>query len=600
MTIALAVGLVIIALILLSTERIPLEISSLAIVVLIVLSGLVEPDDALAGFSSDAAIFIFALLAMTQGLGATGVMQIIGRRLTLATHGHPRIFVVLLLTVVCMFSSIASNTAVTAAFLPVVLTAAPQIGIRPSRLLMPMAFTSMMGGMIFLFGTSTNLVVSATMDRMGLGAIGFAELAPVGLPLAVVGIASTMFFVRSLLPLRGDSRKDAGAIGHREYVTEAVLARGSRLVGEPVQALTGALGIPVRGVVQNGAMLPPDSTEALTERSRIILAGDLSDILRVKDLQSVLLKGDLRQAKTALQGPTVLVEALVPPTSGLAGRTLTELRFADRFGFVVLAVDRHPGAMFLKQLNLMTRFAAGKTLKTVPIQVGDMLLLSGPADRVEYLAKTDEFTVLGGVDYEQPRYKRAGLALLIFLATIVAAGLGVTSPAIAGLTGLLIMVATGCVDSRTAFRVDWRIIIMIGALLTLGLAMEQSGAGEFLARGVAPLARYVGARGVLAAVMLVTIVLSIPMSNQAAALVMLPVSVNVAHAMSLDPRTFAIGTCLAASCAFLTPLEPSAALVFGPGRYKFGDYVKVGAPLTLLYLVLLTLAIPVVWPFAKV
>jgi di/tricarboxylate transporter len=145
--------------------------------------------------------------------------------------------------------------------------------------------------------------------------------------------------------------------------------------------------------------------------------------------------------------------------------------------------------------------------------------------------------------------------------------------------------------------VDWRVIIMIGALLTLGQAVERSGAGEFLARGIVPLASMVGPRGVLGALMLGTLLLSIPMSNQAAALIMLPVGVHAALNMGLDPRTFALGTCLAASCSFLTPLEPSAALVYGPGRYRFSDFLRVGGPLTLLMLVLLTLAVPLVWPF---
>lgn len=597
MAIAIAVGMVIVALVLLSLERIPLEISSLAIVVLLVFTGLVTPDEALAGFSSDAAIFIFALLAMTQGLGATGVMQLVGRRLVDATQASPRAFLFLLLGTVCAFSSVASNTAVTAAFLPVVLASSAQMGIAPSRLLMPVAFASMLGGMIFLFGTSTNLVVSASMDRMGLGRIGFAELAPVGLPLAVVGIIGTVFLVKKLLPVRAHEEKVTEQLGRREYVTEAVLTYGSRLVGQPVYSLGKTLGMPVRGVVQDGEMLPPDSSQALTIDARIILAGDLSDILRVKDLQSVMLKGDLRQARRS-HGPYVLAEVLVPPTSGLAGRSLRELRFSDRFGFVVLAVDRHPGVKILQHLSLLGKLASGETLKTVPLSVGDMLLLSGPAHRFEHLSKGGEFTVLGGVEYERPRYGHAALALAIFLCTVIAAGLRLTSPAIAGLTGLLVMVATGCVDARTAFRVDWRIIIMIGALLTLGLAMERSGAGAFLARGIAPLSHYVGAHGVLAAIMCATIVLSIPMSNQAAALVMLPVSANVALAMGLDPRTFAIGTCLAASVSFMTPLEPSAALVFGPGRYRFSDYLRVGAPLTLLFLVLLTFAVPLVWPFA--
>lgn len=596
MTIIVALGMVVLAIVLLSVERIPIEVSSLAIVVLLVVSGLATPREALSGFSSETAIFIFALLALTQGLGATGVMQLVGRRLCFVARFSPQAFSVMMLVTVCAFSSVASNTAVTAAFLPVITASSMRAGVPSRQLLMPMAFASMLGGTIFLFGTSTNLVVSAAMDDMGLGRIGFAELAPVGLPLAVVGLAVTWFLARKLLPARaaGDETVPAGS---REYLTEAALTRRSRLVGKELRSLTEGLGIPVRGVVRAGAVLPPAPGEVLTQEDHLIVAGSLQDILRLKDLRSVGLRADPWSVADERRRPT-LVEVSVPATSALVGQSLRDSRFAERYGLVALAIHRHPSLQSLhRHLNLLERLEGGSAMKNIPLSVGDMLLLSGPERRVRELAREEELTVLGSIEYQRPRYRRAGLALLIFAATVVAAGLRVTSPAIVGLAGLLAMIATGCVDARTAFRVDWRVIIMIGALLTLGQSVERSGAGEFLARGIVPLASMVGPRGVLGALMLGTLLLSIPMSNQAAALIMLPVGVHAALEMGLDPRTFALGTCLAASCSFLTPLEPSAALVYGPGRYRFSDFLRVGGPLTLLMLVLLTLAVPLVWPF---
>lgn len=598
MSVALALLLVVVAIVLLSIERIPIEISSLAIVVLLALSGLVEPQEALAGFSSETAIFIFALLAMTQGLGATGVMQIIGRRLLRLTRGRPYVFAIVLLVTVCLFSSVASNTAVTAAFLPVVLASSAQAGLPPSRVLMPMAFGSMLGGMIFLYGTSTNLVVSAAMARSGLAPLGFAELTPVGLPLAALGLAVTLLLVRRL-PVR-EPPHAASTKGRREYVTEARLVPGSWLVGQPVRALTLGLGIPVRAVVRRGVTLPPDAYERLTPEDRVIVAGSLDAILLVKDLQSLELEEEFRRTQEPPE-PYALAELLVPPASDLEGRSVREVRFADRFGLVVLAIDRHPTVQAIRsRMNLLGSLSSGELLRHQPLSAGDMLLVSGPERRLRDLAQSGELTVVGGVQYERPRYRRAALALAIFAAAISVSALGWLSPAIAGLCGMLLMVATRCVDARTAFRVDWRVVILIGALLTLGLGMERSGAGEFLARGVVPIAQVLGPRGVLFALMLGTLVLSVPMSNQAAALVMLPVGINAALQLGLDPRTFAVGTCLAASCSFMTPLEPSAALVFGPGHYRFTDFLKVGTPLTALMLALLTFAVPVVWPFRPV
>ncbi len=597
MEIALALGMVVVAIALLSNDRIPLEVSSLTIVVLLALTGLVTPAEALAGFASETAIFIFALLAMTQGLAATGVMHIAGARLLQLTRVSTPAFVLLLLLVVAAFSSIASNTAVTAAFLPVVMTAAAQIGMSPRRLLMPMAFASMLGGTMFLFGTSTNLVVSGAMSGMGLGRIGFAELTPLGLPLTLAGIA-TVYLVCDRLLARGRKPDEHETPAQREYVTEAVVSAGSRCIGRTLGELAEELSLPVHALVRDGTTMTHAAGERLRAGDEIVLAGTFEDILRIKDMRSITLLADLRLVE-ASESPAMLVEAAIPPTSMLEGRSLGEVRFADRYGLVAVAIHRHPTLQRVEpELDLLDSLAAGERLKNVRLSVGDMLLVRGPESRVRELQGDVDLTILSGVEYQKPRYERAGLALAIFAATVVVAGLRVVSPAIAGLAGVLVMIATRCLPSSTAFRVDWRVIIMIGALLTLGLAMERSGSGEFVARGIFPLATTIGPYGMLLVQMALTIVLSIPMSNQAAALIMLPIGVHTAMEMGLSPRTFAIATCLAASCSFMTPFEPAAALVYGPGRYRVLDFVRVGAPATIVCLAILTIGVPLIWPFS--
>ncbi len=596
MDVALALGMVVVAITLLSIDRIPLEVSSLAIVVLLALTGLVTPEEALAGFSSDTAIFIFALLAMTQGLAATGVMQLAGRRLLDLTRRRHRTFVILMLLVVALFSSMASNTAVTAAFLPVVVAAAAQLGMSPRCLLMPMAFASMLGGTIFLFGTSTNLVVSGALDTMGHAPIGFAELTPIGLPLTLLGLACVYVASHRLLAST-DVDEEAHGPAHRTYVTEAIILPGSRHDGDRVRDLADALRLPVHAVVRDGVTICADPDERLRARDKVIVSGTLDDVLRIKDLRSISLLADLRLIGPA-NVPAMLAEVVVPPTSMLEGRSLRQVRFADRYGLVVVAVYRHPTLQRVApELDLLDSLTAGEQLMNVRLSVGDMLLVRGPEHRVRELEHDHDVAVLGGVEYERPRYDHAVLAVAIFGVTVVVAGLGLLSPAIAGLAGVLVMIATRCLPPSTAFRVDWRVVIMIGALLTLGLAMERSGAGEIVARGIFPLGAAVGPYGMLALQMVLTIVLSIPMSNQAAALIMLPIGIHTAAELGLNPRTFAIATCLAASCSFVTPFEPAAALVYGPGRYRVRDFLRVGSPVTLASLAFLTLAVPIVWPF---
>jgi di/tricarboxylate transporter len=281
----------------------------------------------------------------------------------------------------------------------------------------------------------------------------------------------------------------------------------------------------------------------------------------------------------------------VPPHSPLIGLTVGEFLFNERLGLVPLAVHRHPG------VHAGDLPHVGSTpLDEVRLTGGDVLLVSGPPQRLRELASGELLQVLGSIDYRRPRYRKAILAVLIFGASVAAAGSGFAPPAIAGLVGLLAMIATRCVDVSDAFRIEWRVVLLIGSLLALGLAMEKSGAGELLAQALVPLAETVGPRGMIFVVMLLTVVLSAPMSNQAAALVVLPVAINVANILGLEPRAFAIATCLAASCSFMTPLEPSAALVYGPGHYRFADFLRAGTPLTLVLLVLLTWLVPIYWP----
>jgi di/tricarboxylate transporter len=596
MEIALALGTVVVAITLLSIDRIPIEVSSLSIVVILALTGQVTPTEALAGFSSDTAIFIFALLAMTQGLAATGVMRIAGRRLLAATKVSKRAFVIALLCVVAAFSSIASNTAVTAAFLPVVMSEAAQMGLSPRRILMPMAFASMLGGTIFLFGTSTNLVVSSAMSTMGLGAIGFAELTPVGLPLTLIGIAAVYVTANRLLA-RGDSGEDEQSSGRRDYVAEAVVLPGSRLIGMSMQDVSEQLAVPVHAIVHEGRPVAAVGDERVRENDVVVISGTSDDILRIKDMRSISFRGDLRPIDAG-RTPMMLFEISVPPTSMLEGRSLGEVRFANRYGLVVVAIHRHPTLQRVApELDLLDSMASGEQLKNVRLSVGDLLLVRGPQERIRELQSDEDLTVLAGVEYEKPRYERAGVALAIFTAVVIVAGLGVISPAIAGLTGLLLMLMTRCLTSTTAFRVDWRVVIMIGALLTLGVAMERSGSGDLVARAIVPLATSIGPYGLLVVQMLLTIVLSIPMSNQAAALIMLPIGVHTAMHTGMNPRTFAIATCLAASCSFVTPFEPAAALVYGPGRYRVLDFLRAGAPVTAISLVLIAIGVPLVWPF---
>jgi di/tricarboxylate transporter len=597
MTIAIVLGIVVVALVLFSLDTIPIEVSSLVVVCLLALTGVLTPAQAFEGFSNDTVIFIFTLLAMTQGLASTGVVQLVGQRLAFfARFGH-QTFVMAMMVAVASFSSIISNTVTTAAFLPVAIGAAHRAKVPKSKVLLPLAYASMLGGMIFLYGTSTNLVVSAALQRMGMAPIGVAELAPVGFPLAVIGILVVVLLAPLLLPAReGQGSVDDWTL--RDYITEAMLPADSRYVGKELADITEGLGLRVIGVIREGQTLSAVPTYRLQGDERLIVEGNRDDILRVKDLRGIEIRPDVKLSDTELSDKdTVLIEASVPQGSPLVGRSLKETLFLERYGLVALALHRKPAIQRVTKLQLLGRIFGERSLSLLPLSVGDVLLLRGPREKVSELSGGANLVVLSGHDYQPPRYGKALLAVVLFLGALGAGTLELVPLSVAGLTGMLAMIASGCVDARTAFRVDWRVVLLIGSMMALGLAMEVSGTGKFIGNAVAGLGAYGGPRTVLALLMVLTIILSAPMSNQAAALVVLPVALNAAQQLGVDPRSFAIGVTLAASCSFITPLEPSCVLVYGPGHYRFTDFFRLGTPLTALLVAALVVAVPWVWPF---
>jgi di/tricarboxylate transporter len=598
MTIAIVLGIVVVALVLFALDTIPIEVSSLTVVCLLAITGVLTPQQAFEGFSNDTVIFIFTLLAMTQGLASTGVVQLIGQRLAFfARFGH-QVFVLAMMGAVAAFSSVISNTVTTAAFLPVAIGAAHRAKVPKSKVLLPLAYASMLGGMIFLYGTSTNLVASAAMQKMGMEGIGVAELAPVGLPVAVIGILIVVLLGPLLLP----TRVGQGGMGEwalRDYLTEAILPPDSRYQGKELAEITEGLGLRVIGLVREGQAISAVPGYRLVGDERIIVEGKREDILRVKDLKGIEIRPDVKLADGELSGrDAILVEASVPPGSPLVGRSLKEVLFVERYGLVALALHRKPAIQRLTKLQMLGRIFGEQSLSAMPLSAGDVLLLRGPRARAAELADGTTLLVLSDVEYQPPRYAKALTAVCLFLGALGAGTLGLVPMSVAGLAGMLAMIVTGCVDARIAFRVDWRVVLLIGSMMALGVAMEVSGAGKFLGSGmVAGLGEYGGPRTVMALLMVLTILLSAPMSNQAAALVVLPVAVSAAAQLGVDARPFAMGVVLAASCSFITPLEPSCVLVYGPGHYRFTDFFRLGTPLTAVLVAFLVFIVPQVWPF---
>ena len=586
--IALLLGLLAVALVLFCFEWVPVDVVALGLVVTLVWTGLLPASKAFAGFGSETVMMMLGLLILTAALLRTGVMDLVGIAITRNTNNSPTSLLLVVIVAVAALSAFISNTAATAFFVPIVIGLAKRAHISPSQLLMPLAFASIVTSSVTLISTSTNLVVNGLMTQFGLPAMGLFELAPVGLPIAAVGLCYIFFVGRRLVPVRSDLQALVEAYGVRDYLAELLISPKSKLVGKTLaeSRLGRDLDFTVLRLARDKEKyFVPNSATVLRANDVVLVEGKTEDILKIKDATGIDIKADAQLSDHQLQNDEVaLVEILLLPGSSLIGETLRRYRFRERFGLQVLGIHR-------REYNIRSRTSQ------VPLRVGDVLLVQGPRANLARLEGDHSLRVLGAVDDKRPNRKLAAIAVAIFVSSLVLATLQVVSLPVAVLTGAILVFVARCITPEEAYReVDWKAIILIGGMLAVGAAMLETGAAAYLAGLVAGLAKDSSPIWLLGGFFILTVLLTQPLSNQAAAAVILPVAIQTAVHLGLNPRTFAMMIAVAASCSYLTPLEPSCLMVYGPGRYRFIDFLKVGAPLTFLIFVLAIILVPRVWP----
>ncbi len=585
--IALVLGTVVAALVLFSIDKIPVDVTALGILLFLIITGLLPAEEAFAGFGSDVVVMILGLLILVAALTRTGVTDIVGRMLLNRSEAGEQELLLAVMAIAALVGAFMSNTTATAFFLPIVITMARRIRVSPARFLMPLAFASILASSISLISTSTNIVVSGLMQDLGLAPIKMFELAPVGIPIAVVGIGYMFVLGRHLVPDR-IPHEEIEQISTRLYLTEILIPAESPLTGKTLRAaaLGAEMDLKVLRIVRDSTrhVLPRASTR-LEEGDVLLVEGSRESILDVKEEAGVEIKADAEFPDDEIDvGEMGLTEVMVLPNSPLVGRTLRGLNFRVRYRLQVLAINR--------QGETLTR-----KMSRVRLQVGDVLVVQGREGRIDALERQNLFRRLSLPDISLKRRRRAPIALAIFGGAVLAATFNLLSLPVAMLLGAVLTFATRCITPEEAYnQVRWQVLMLIASMLGLGVAMELTGTAAFLADQIVQVAGGAGVFWLLSAFFGLTVLLTQPMSNQAAAAVVLPVAVRTAEQLGLNPRSFAMMIALAASCSYLTPLEPACLLVYGPGRYRFLDFLKVGALPTVLIYILCVLLVPVLWP----
>lgn len=591
--IAITLVLLLVAIILFATEKLPVDVIGVLLVMALILTQVLTVQEAVAGFGNDIIITIGGLFILVGGLIKTGLVDLIGRRMSKIAGSNVFILTALIMTAAAVSASVLKNTTTAAMFLPIVIGLAAKTKIPPSKLLMPLAFGAILGGSCTLIGTSTNLAVSGAIQRYGQAPFSMFELAPVGIITFSVGMLYMLFIGRHFLPSRGGEESLTEQYHIREYVSELLVLPESPLVGKTLDEanINTELELNVLGIIRDGERInAPGPNERIRRRDSLIVEGKITNILRVKEEIGLEIKPDFMLNDVVLEGERVeLFELMVMRDSRLVGHTLRTLRFRQSYDLTVLAINRH-GDTFIEKLS------------DVSLRFGDVLLVQGNRDRIEPLVADREVILLEDVSESSFRIEKRRWAIgafFLFLALSMSkVVVGYDIPlAVCVLIGVMLLLATKTVRYSEMYDlIDFRLLVLIACMMSFGVAMESTGADKYLAAQINNYFGQFGGSAVLAGFFLLTVALTQPMSNQAAALVVLPVAVQTALALGLNPRTFIVGVTYAASFSFITPLEPACVLVYTPGRYRFMDFVKIGSVLTVIVFIVSITLVPIFWP----
>ncbi len=583
--IAFVLLLLVVAIALFATEKLSVDIITFLLLIALVTSGILTPDEAFEGFSSDIIIIIGSIFVISGALQETGVLDLLGSHLLkLGATGETRISL-LVMSVASGVSAFMNNTTVTAMLQPPVIGIARRACISPSKLLMPLAFASILGGTCTLIGTSTNVAVSGYIKSVGMRELGLFEFTPIGLVITGIGIAYMMFVGRWLLPDHKINSLTAN-YGIRQYLSEIMVLPASPLIGQKsYESDLSILEFRILKIIRGAEQFLPSSRVFIEEGDTLLVEGRVENLMKVKKIEGIEIKAEAKLGDLDLQSSEFgIAEVLLTPQSELIGQTLKEANFRQYYGLTVLAIYRHGQSL-------------REEVRDTILRTGDLLLVQGPATRIDAVRAHPGISILEEVS--QPLYHpRKGLLTVgLFLVAVVVGGFGWLPLSIAFLSAAVMTILLRCINVEKAYEfIEWRLLVLIGGMTAFGIAMEKTGAAEFLASVIVNNLQPFGVMAILSGFFVLTILLTQPMSNAAAALVVLPVAIKAAQQLGANERTFAIGIMLAASVSFITPFEPSCILVYGPGKYRFLDFLKVGVGLTVVLAVAVLILLPLFWP----
>ena len=578
------------ALILFISDRISADLVALLMLAALMLFKFITPEEAVSGFSNSATITIGAMFILSAGLVHTGVVDYLG---VIADKRIKNTNIGLMLFIIVIAggaSAFINNTAVVAVFLPVIIKISRERGISPSKFLIPLSYAAILGGSMTLIGSSTNILVSSIAKDHGLDEFGIFEFTNVGIILFIAGGFYLITFAFRLLPNRagtGDLTKNYRM--HR-YLTEVTVSENSGMIGKSLteKKIAETYDINVLEIIRGDEKIWRQlGSTAIRSEDILLVRGSVQNIIKFSESEKLQTLGEVDLGDEDLQGEDViLADAVIAPNSKLIGYTIKQIDFRQQYGAFVLAVQSH-----------------GRTIRDkigrIPLHFGDSLLIQGSSNSIRNLRNNRDFLVMEEVKLEKFRKNRALVALGIIALVVLSAALGIFPIMVAAILGAVAMVTTGCINIKEAYaNIDWMVIFLLAGMIPMGIALEKSGLAALAAKNLLGLLGGSSPVFILSTLYIGTVFLSSILSNNATAIVIAPIAISMAAALGVNPKPFLMAIMFGASTSLITPIGyQTNTLVYGPGRYKFFDYFKVGLPLNLIAWVLVTLLVPYFWHF---
>lgn len=571
-------------------QRLPIDVTAITSLGLLLAFGLVTPEQGISGFANEAVVTVMMMFILSESLVQSGVVSRIGHRIAHLSGETRWPASIALLLLAGVLSAFINNTAAVAILMPMAMLIAKHFRSSPSRLLIPLSYVAILGGTCTLIGTSTNLLVSSLAAEAGAAPFSVFELAVVGVPLFLVGLVYVSLVPMRWLPQRSDPESLTGKYRMSEFLTEVKVPEGSPLAGRTVleEGLSQRFQLNVLEILRGQERIATDIRSTPIEADDVLIVrGAMDDIVSAKARYGLLLLSDTKLGDQDLSDASnILIEIQLSPTSRLVGRTLREIDFRKRYGCFVLALKR-PGGTIRDKIAF------------VELQQWDTLLVFGPRRRIDALNQMEDFTPLHEVPVRLHLSPRWWVSAAVIPAVVLLAALGLMPILKAAILGVVVLLVTRTVTMRQAYgSIDWTVIFLLATVLPIGIAMQNTGLDVALGETIAAVTRPYGPWVLLAAFVLITSLLTEVISNNAAAVLMVPLAISAAASLGVDAKPLLMGVTFAASMSFMTPIGyQTNTMVFGPGGYRFTDFTRFGAPMNLIGWVLATTLIPFVWPF---